>query len=111
MDSWTVALVGAMLAFAAVYTLRPPVPLYDPVNGVWFAERAPGVPLISWFGRVLAALGGALAGGALGLAWAARRRPLSSGGVALLTVLVLLVLLGCLAYLARQEWEHWIAGR
>ena len=47
----------AIVVTCVVYVVKPPAPVYYPVEHVWSWEKIPGAPGMAWYGRSLWALG------------------------------------------------------
>lgn len=113
-DGFLWLLTWALAAFAAVYVLKPPGPLYVVPEGTWQWEVAAGTPAISWFARLAYAFGAATAGSAAAFivhnAFAGVRGFVDSRtGVRVMTAIILGTLLLSGGWMAMHEWHHWIA--
>lgn len=114
-DGFLWLLTWSLAAFAVVYVLKPPGPLYVVPEGVWQWTVPPGTPAIAWFSRLTYALAAAGVGALIALllhnASAGIRRFIDSRtGVRCMTALILATLAVSGAWMTYLEWAHWLRG-
>ena len=100
------AILWAAVGFALLYALKLPGPKYNPLDGSWAISFPEGVPAMSWYGRLLWGVFGAMVIGGLRIVvgrLGVPRHPTVD------TVMAGLFIGACIAWLVVVEWRHWIA--
>lgn len=109
-ESAVLALCWGVLVFCAIYALNPAGPRYYPLEGVWRWENIKGIPSMAWYARVAYASSGAALAFFLGrLAARGLPEPFVPLAARLCALGVSLALLAASAYLAWDEYRHWVA--
>lgn len=89
-EGWWGATVGAVLVYASAVLLSLPPPLYFfPRLGIWSVHTLPDEPAISWYGRLIYATAGGLAGMLIGRLVGRRFPPRLVSWSAIVALLVL----------------------
>jgi hypothetical protein len=105
-------LTWAIVAFALVYAVVPPMPRLIVPDGGWHWTVPEGTPSIGWYGRMVASVVAAALATALAYAvhdgsYRVRAFIDTKRGVQTMTAVIFIVLTVAGLYLVFTEWQHW----